>query len=330
MLDTSTAEVCFAIQAVQGSARLIHEIQHQTIKMTMAKEDHSPVTVADFTAQAFVARLLEQFFPHVALVAEESADALKSIAGKEILEQVTRHLDQAFGGVSNADVYGWIEKGKANPAQSYWTLDPLDGTKGFLRGDQFAVALAYITEQQVQIGVLGCPNLILELEDIRLDEGCLIIAVRGAGTWAASLRDGKSYYPLHVSKIDQPEKARILRSYETGHTNVDQVSHFMTAWGVTAPPMILDSQAKYALLAAGRGEVCLRLLSENQPMYKEKLWDQAAGALIVEEAGGQISDLDGRPLDFSSGRLLSNNRGILATNGHLHLSALGTLRRITA
>lgn len=330
MLDTSTPEVRFAIQAVLGSARLVHEIQRRTTKVALAKEDRSPVTVADFTAQAYVARLLELSFPQIPLVAEESTDALKSAAGGEILEQVTRHLDQAWGDVRRSDVYRWIEKGHASPTQCYWTLDPLDGTKGFLRGDQYAVALAYIEDQQVQIAVLGCPNLTLEVGNIRLDQGCLVIAMRGAGTWAASIEDVAGDYPLHVSEIDQPEKARILRSYESGHTNVDQIDRFIKAWGVAAPPMILDSQAKYALLAAGHGEVCLRLLSENQPLYKERLWDQAAGALIVEEAGGQISDLDGKPLDFSCGRFLTNNRGILATNGRLHLSALETLQRIAA
>ena len=41
----------------------------------------------------------------------------------------------------------------------YWTLDPIDGTKGFLRGDQYAVALGLIDDGEVILGVLGCPNL---------------------------------------------------------------------------------------------------------------------------------------------------------------------------
>ena len=62
--------------------------------------------------------------------------------------------------------------------------------------------------------------------------------------------------------------------------------------------------------------------------YHEKIWDQAAGSLVVEEAGGRISDLDGRPLDFTAGRTLARNRGVLASNGHLHEVALQALRQV--
>jgi 3'(2'), 5'-bisphosphate nucleotidase len=92
----------------------------------------------------------------------------------------------------------------------------------------------------------------------------------------------------------------------------------------------MDSQAKYAVLAAGYGEIYLRLLSPKQPDYREKIWDQAAGSLIVEEAGGRVTDLQGQPLDFSRGRTLANNRGVLATNGRLHEAAMQGLKAIQA
>jgi 3'(2'), 5'-bisphosphate nucleotidase len=72
------------------------------------------------------------------------------------------------------------------------------------------------------------------------------------------------------------------------------------------------------------------LLSSKQPDYKEKIWDQAAGSLIVEEAGGRVSDLNGKRLDFTAGRMLLNNRGILASNSILHDEALTALREINA
>ena len=81
-------------------------------------------------------------------------------------------------------------------------------------------------------------------------------------------------------------------------------------------------------MAVGGGEVILRLLSPKRLDYKEKIWDQAAGSLIVEEAGGKVSDLFGRPLDFTAGRTLLNNRGILASNGHLHEQALQALQAV--
>ena len=92
----------------------------------------------------------------------------------------------------------------------------------------------------------------------------------------------------------------------------------------------MDSQAKYAVLAAGKGDLLLRLLSPSRPDYREKIWDQAAGSIVLEEAGGKITDLHGKELDFRTGRSLTNNRGILASNGALHGAALQALSEIGA
>ena len=121
-----------------------------------------------------------------------------------------------------------------------------------------------------------------------------------------------------------------MRSFESGHTNVGMIDHIANDLGVQVEPVRMDSQAKYAVLASGGGEVILRLLSPKQPDYREKIWDQAAGSLILEEAGGRITDLDGKPLNFTQGRLLIKNRGVLASNGHLHEALLGTLAALKA
>lgn len=62
-----------------------------------------------------------------------------------------------------------------------WTLDPIDGTKGFLRGEQYAVCLAFIVDSVVQIGVMGCPNLPTSGMNSEGEKGCLFVAVRGHG-----------------------------------------------------------------------------------------------------------------------------------------------------
>jgi 3'(2'), 5'-bisphosphate nucleotidase len=120
----------------------------------------------------------------------------------------------------------------------------------------------------------------------------------------------------------------VLRSVEKGHTDADGIAGIMTELSITAPAIEMDSQAKYAVLAAGIGEVLLRLLSPGRPDYREKIWDQAAGSIVVEEAGGRISDLEGNDLDFSLGRTLAANRGVVATNGLLHDKVLNALQAL--
>jgi 3'(2'), 5'-bisphosphate nucleotidase len=135
---------------------------------------------------------------------------------------------------------------------------------------------------------------------------------------------------LHVSDVSDPSRARLLRSVEKGHTDTGGIAELVKTLGIKADPVPMDSQAKYAVLAAGGGEALLRLLSPTRPDYREMVWDQAAGSIIIEEAGGRVSDLDGKPLDFSQGRTLAANRGVLATNGHLHDALLTGLKTIGA
>jgi 3'(2'), 5'-bisphosphate nucleotidase len=160
--------------------------------------------------------------------------------------------------------------------------------------------------------------------------GSLVVAVRGQGAWTRPLDADGDFKQLGVSAQADPGQARLLRSAEAAHTNVDKLDDIAAQLGVAAEPVRMDSQAKYTVLAAGQGELLFRLLSPKMPDYREKLWDQAAGALIVEEAGGSITDLDGKPLDFSAGRVLVNNRGVLASNGRLHAAALEAVRAVGA
>ena len=162
--------------------------------------------------------------------------------------------------------------------------------------------------------------------------GSLLLARRGAGAKIACLLGEESvcrtFSKLHVSDQSETHAIRLLRSVESGHTNVGQIDQLADRLGIDVPPVRMDSQAKYAVLAAGAGEAYFRLLSSKQPNYKEKIWDHAAGALILAEAGGKITDLDGKPLDFSHGRTLQANRGICATNGLVHDAVLHALRDV--
>lgn len=323
-------EAQFAVEVVREAALLVRRVQQEMVVGALAKDDKSPVTVADFSAQAVVAKRLADQFPGVALMGEENAVALRTDAGRETLEQITHFVRLAVPAASPAEICDWIDRGVDERRATTWTLDPVDGTKGFLRRDQYAVALAYIDDGRVQIGVLGCP----ELEDAHRaapgGQGSLLLAVRGQGAWTQSLVSGGDWRKLHVSDVAAPAQARLLRSVEKGHTDTGGIGKLVDALAVEADPVPMDSQAKYAVLAAGGGDVLLRLLSPSRPDYREKIWDQAAGSIIVEEAGGRVSDLDGKALDFSQGRTLDGNRGVLATNGYLHEALLAGLKQVGA
>ncbi|MBS1248918.1 MAG: Fructose-1,6-bisphosphatase/inositol-1-monophosphatase [Chloroflexi bacterium] len=332
MINLNNPETAFALDAVRRAALLVKHIQAEMVTSALTKDDRSPVTVADFAAQALVGHLLEEKFPGVSLVGEESSAVLQIPEERDTLLTITRFLGEIFPQATPEKVCAWIDRGAGEAEDRYWTVDPIDGTKGFLRGAQYAVALALVVDGQPQIGVLGCPNLTGGYRENVEGEGSLLIAATGEGSWLTALEGGpqNEFTRVKVSPQDDPAQARLLRSFESGHTNTGQVDRFNQAMGGEAPPVRMDSQAKYAVLASGQGEIYLRLLSPGREDYREKVWDQAAGSLIVEAAGGRVTDLAGNPLDFSVGRRLLKNRGVCATNGHLHEAALQALRTVKA
>ena len=106
-------------------------------------------------------------------------------------------------------------------------------------------------EGVVQVGALGCP----ELEDARRPAksgvGSLLVGVRGKGAYAKPLQGDGDWQQLKVDARNDVRQARLLRSVEKAHTNTGGIGKLVEALEITADPTPMDSQAKYALLAAG-------------------------------------------------------------------------------
>jgi 3'(2'), 5'-bisphosphate nucleotidase len=318
-------EADFAIRVVSEASRMVKTIQEEHDLAPLSKEDRTPVTIADFAAQALVSKRLLDLFPEDTLVAEEDAEELRSDRNSTLLSRVTDYVRRHESHASHEFIWQWIDHGGGTPGGRFWTLDPIDGTKGFLRGDQYVVALALIENGEVVLGALGCPHLGKDLTPDRDKEGSVVIAIRENGAWSAAL-EGRDFERVAVSTIAAPEEAKVLLSVESGHTDLGKMDAVRTALGTHQAPLRMDSQAKLAVLAGGGAEMIFRLLSPTKLDYKEKIWDQAAGSLIVEEAGGRVSDLRGEPLDFSAGRELVRNTGVIVSNGLLHDAALEAVR----
>ena len=323
-VDPWQHEFDVALGAVRESAVLARDIRQRLGEQAFLKADQSPVTVADFAVQALVAHRLGQAFPDDPLVAEEDAASLQVPGAQAMLQSVLDVLRRILPGLPSDRVLDAIDRGHGAPGERFWTLDPVDGTQGFLRGDQYVVALALIAGGGVEIGLLGCPGSSLS-DGPRDAAGSIVLAVRNRGTFRASLA-GDDFVPLRVSSCHDPRLARVLRSFETEHVDLDTFNEIVRTLRVEAPPMLMDSQVKHAVIAAGRADVLIRLPATKA--YREKIWDQAAGSLIIEEAGGRVTDLRGGSLDFRTGRLLVRNEGVIASNGHLHPAILAAVESV--
>lgn len=312
----------FVIEVVKEASELALAVQQEMVTpTTVEKADKSPVTVCDLAIQALISRRLAEQFPNDALVGEESNDVFVDEAGQKLLDQVTGFVQRFEPSETRSSVAAWIERGRDEGDENrYWVLDPVDGTKGFLRRNQYAIALGLTIDKTPVLGALGCPCW---------QEGTVYFASQGEGAYSIPLH-GTDLTPIHVSDVSDASLARVLRSVEKGHTNVGQIDYIVEKLNIQTDPVSIDSQVKYGVLASGGAEILLRLISPKMPNYKEKIWDQCAGVVVLQEAGGKVSDLDGKPLDFTHGRTLAENRGVCATNGKIHSAVLDAIAAVGA
>jgi HAL2 family 3'(2'),5'-bisphosphate nucleotidase len=315
-------ELAAAINAVQKASRICKTISQASSPISsVKKEDHSPVSVADLASQALITLTLREYFPEDPIVGEEEAKTIKQHKhlGNNVLELIQKETN-ALNLESLLEIVDYGSK-SFDSNKRFWTVDPIDGTKGFLRREQFAVALALLEQGEVVLGVLGCPNMTISNTEPH-PRGALLYAVKGQGTFIMPL-NGQHPEKVFVDSITKVSMARFCESVEKKHAAHDQHKKIADALGITAAPCRMDSQVKYAALARGDASIYLRLPREKD--YKEKIWDHAAGSIIVEEAGGKVTDFKGIPLQFNLGKKLEKNIGILATNAHLHTQVLDAI-----
>jgi len=321
------SEQTVAIEAVLRAATLCENVRCQLgAGDHKEKEDRSPVTVADFGAQAVTLAHLAQAFPDDPVVAEEDAEELQGAANADLRNKVVAEVQRIDPTATETSVIAAIDRGNHGGGSSgrFWTLDPIDGTKGFLRQDQYAVALALIENGEVVLGVLGCPALPRVLNNPNGPQGCLIVAQKNHGSEVFDL-DGKMVSGAGVENTLNPALSRLCESVENGHSKHDWAAAIAQKLEIKTQSVRMDSQCKYAAVARGDADIYLRL--PTRPGYQEKIWDHAAGMLAVVEAGGRVTDINGQPLDFSTGKTLARNQGIVASNGHVHEAVLMALRQ---
>lgn len=317
-------ELKAAMAAVRSAANVCRAVQANLITAdTLEKKDKSPVTVADFAAQAIVSAHLLEAFPADLMVGEEDSAELRSGEEAGLRAAVVQHVAEELANADEKQVLSWIDHGcHDGSAERYWTLDPIDGTKGFLRGEQYAIALGLIENGEVVAGVLGCPNLMAGEH-----QGALFSATKDGAAMMYPLFDETAPgQAIRVAQVTSTSQARFCESVESAHSNQGEAAQIAALLGISGEPYRIDSQCKYAAVARNDASIYLRLPTSDT--YREKIWDHAAGKLLVEAAGGTVTDMHGKPLDFRLGRHLDNNKGIVATCGAIHDDVINAIQKV--
>jgi 3'(2'), 5'-bisphosphate nucleotidase len=322
-------EAVVATGAVHDAVCLVRSLQERAIVEAFTKADASPVTAIDFAIQALIVARLARESPHDAVIAEEDASRLRNESSGTVVRQVVGIVQRLIPDAHATQVLNWIHAGGGQPGLRFWTLDPIDGTRGLLGGRQYAIVLALIVDGVVQVGVIGCPrlSLISAAETQAIDRGFagggIAVAVREKGAWWIPAGHNR-LVQLAVSSGRAVSAARALTSYERQHGDAERFDRAIGALGSKVPPVLMDSQAKHVALASGAADLLLRFPPQRD--FHDAMWDCAAGSLLIAEAGGRVTDLEGRALDFTAGRRLLRNEGFLGSNGLLHDAALLAIR----
>ena len=205
-------------------------------------------------------------------------------AERAIIETIRR----AFPG---HDFYG-EEYGRTGARSEYlWIIDPIDGTKNFIGGiPLWGTLIALMHRNELIVGVSHLPLM-----------GETLWAERGKGAFF----NGKK---VRVSKIDSLDNAMISFGSPGTFRKIGKDVALMSLVYACKRQRAFGDQWPYHLLATGRLEIALE--------YRIKPMDVAPLALIIKEAGGVATDLEGRPFNL-------NINSFLATNGKLHQAALG-------
>jgi 3'(2'), 5'-bisphosphate nucleotidase len=319
--------------AVQDACAVCRRVQQDIEQLrSMTKDDRSPVTVADFASQAVVAHRLREAMGDIRLVAEEASAQLRRDDHRAVLDKVVEAARSVWPEATRESVLEAIDLGDDDASSlPFWTLDPIDGTKGFLRGGQYAVSLAWVDHSGPALGLLGCPNMAPGFE-AAFDEpdptGRIFLAVRGDGVQVGPADGGEPMRRVTRIEPEEGQEIRVCESVEAEHSKHDTTVRVLESLGVKWHALRLDSQAKYAVVARGQADAYMRMPTRKG--YVERIWDHAAGALVAAETGCVVTDVDSKPLDFSRGVGLEGNRGIVCAAKGLHARIIRAIADLDA
>jgi len=302
-MTTENPYINAAREAVESAAAACAVIREHTLGST-TKDDRTPVTAADYAAQILIIHSLRRAFPAIPVVAEEDLSLLNTDSHRQIRTIVNDTIRAIDDSLPVAEI---IDTFRTHNAPEAWIVDPIDGTRGYISGDHYAIAVALKQNDKITAGVLGCPTY---------KGGMLLHAAAGSGAYRVCGRTSEKIVLANAAP-------RYTQSPSNCHSDFALHAKIGAACGLDSGILTLDSQLKYAAVAMGEASAYFRIPAALTGV-REKIWDHAAGYIIIKEAGGCVSDRDGNELDFSQSTMRTDC-GVIAAERGCHRKALDYL-----
>jgi 3'(2'), 5'-bisphosphate nucleotidase len=230
--------------------------------LVIHKSDGSPVTIADQEAHDIIIAGLKTITPSISIISEEGSH------DSSIITDYT------------------------------WLVDPLDGTRGFIKGDKdYTVNIALIHNHEPIMGVVYAPAW-----------GELYSGFKGGEAFKQNI-DTETEKDIRVRKARREGLTIFVSQFEGATPKRDE---FLNAFKIEKMTK-RSSSLKYCLIASGKGDLAVRF----QDIYE---WDTAASDAILRAAGGIMTDWYGKPLSYCHTKDIGIHKGFIAQSGYIDLS----------
>ena len=288
-------EISLAVNLVRKASEITEWFKKKGVESYL-KKDRSPATVADYSSQIYILHRLKREFPEDQVIAEENETGLIDHHSAKQINECFTQLDIA----NISDLKNFLNyRGQTSSRQ--WTIDPIDGTKGFMKGLKYAIGIGLMVNSDTKISVISVPEY---------KKNGLAIFVAEQGQGAKASYEGKDFEAIHVSDQKILKKARLCQSL---HYDLPWVTQFADKLGIEKR-IKMDSMAKFCLVADGSYDLYIKPIMG----FRAFTWDYGPGDLLVREAGGKVTDLDEERLTFEEEKCILKAPGIITSNGALH------------
>lgn len=302
-MSSFNKELSLAIKLVKKASKITEWFRKEKI-LSFEKEDESPVTLADFASQIFIISKIKELFPEDQIIAEEDSGAFLNINAENIIKKCYNSLNLVF-----EDGFKDTLNYRGSISNRQWTIDPIDGTKGFQKHLAYAIGIGFMVQSEPTVCAISVPNYNERNQTI-------FSAEKNHG--AKVSYGNQNFNPIKVSENNIIKNFRVCHSL---HYDKPWVMNFARSLGITSFVQ-MDSMAKFCMVADSAADLYIKPLNIKSSFT----WDFLPGDLLVKEAGGVITDLFGNSINYLNEKCIVTAPGFIASNGVLHKDLLNALK----
>ncbi len=296
-------EIQTIVKIIRNAIRITEWFKEEGFK-TYIKQDQSPVTLADYASQIYIISKLKELYPKDSIIAEETFSSELNNYTEKVIQSCYNKLN-----LSLKPNIKEILNYRGPNSKTRWSIDPIDGTKGYQKGLSYAIGVGLINNQEKKLSIIGVPNY-------NTDGVAVFVANKGKG--ALTSYGEKDFVPIKVSETRDVKKSVLCHSL---HYDEPWVMKLANKLGIENYIQI-DSMAKFCMVADGSADLYIK------PMYVDRsfIWDFLPGDLLVTEAGGKVTDLKGVSPNYIDNKCMISAPGLVVSNGMFHQDILDTIK----